>query len=122
MSGEIHRLVGGGIPDSTQQIGKKPAAQPQAPTNAPSTSTPAAPVDTKSINAPPAADLAPVIARFSQPQPVSGVGNVATRTMSVIDPVKEMAKKLLDQLKSMAPDSFPRGRGDGLQDGLMNTR
>lgn len=110
----------GNIPDSTQQINKKAGAQPQAQAAAPQAST--APVDTKSINAPPTADLAPVIAKFSQPQPVSGVGNVATRTMSVIDPIKEMAKKLLDQIKKMAPDSFPRGSGDGLQDGLMNTR
>ena len=106
--------IGGpsGIPDNNQAIsGKKQAGQPQS-AQAPAAQAPI--VDTKSVNAPKAADLAPVIAKFSQPIPAASSTGAASKTISTVDPQKEIARKVLQEIKKRDPQRW--------NDGLMNTR
>ena len=118
--GGLDRIGGAGTPDSSQVIGKKAAPQAQPPaTQDVSGNQPT--VDTTRVVAPKAADLAPVIAKFAQPVPVASNGSVAAKAVSMVDPIKETARKVLDDIKKLAGGLW-HTNPDRYQDGLGNTR
>lgn len=117
----LDRIGGPGTPETNPAVtGKKPAtpAQPAAAQEAAATQ---APVDSTKVNAPKAADLAPVIAKFAQAAPVTNGSSVASKTVSMVDPLKETARKILADIKKMAGGLW-HTNADRYQDGLGNTR
>src|SRR5690348_2831016 len=117
--GGTDRIGGTPTPDYSQVVNKK-AAQP-GPAPAQTAAGNAAPVDTTNVSAPKAADPAPVIAKLAQPAPATGTTGVATRVVSMVDPIRETAKKVLAEIKEKAGGLW-HSNPDRYQDGLGNTR